>query len=362
MTPPPTPPPSSPTRLQITTTTIPAATAGQSYSTTLQASGGTAPYSWTITSGELASGLTLATQSSVGVISGTPTQAGGCTFTAQVQDSGSQSDSEAFSLSVTGGTSPPAISIHTTAFFPAVVSRPYLQTLVATGGTTPYSWSIALPGPPSGLQLSSGSGQISGTASAPGASSLVVTVRDSSYPQLSTVADLSLLVVLSPGQRNDTIGAATQLPYAGTSLSFMATLSPYNDAPDVTTPDVDYYKLSAAGGSVIIVETAEPNHTPSPVDTVIEILNGSGQRFTTCRDLADDDAPAGVPVVKDLTPQAFDDACINDDKELGTGPSSYLEFQVPGAPNTNTTFYVRVLDWRGDARPDFVYQLTIRPQ
>jgi hypothetical protein len=33
---------------------------------------------------------------------------------------------------------------------------------------------------------------------------------------------------------------------------------------------------------------------------------------------------------------------------------SALDFKAPGAANTNTTFYVHVFDWRGDARPDML--------
>ena len=49
----------TPTPLQITTTSLPDATAGQPYSATLAATGGTPPYKWKVTSGSLPAGLTL---------------------------------------------------------------------------------------------------------------------------------------------------------------------------------------------------------------------------------------------------------------------------------------------------------------
>jgi mannan endo-1,4-beta-mannosidase len=52
---------------------LPSARAGAAYSHTLQAAGGSSPYSWSIASGSLPAGLTL---SSSGVISGTPGAAG----------------------------------------------------------------------------------------------------------------------------------------------------------------------------------------------------------------------------------------------------------------------------------------------
>ncbi|MHB8313606.1 MAG: G1 family glutamic endopeptidase, partial [Candidatus Dormibacteria bacterium] len=68
----------------ITTTSLPSATVGRAYSATRAASGGTAPYSWAITSGSLPSGLTL---SSGGSIIGTPSAAGTASFGVQVTDS-----------------------------------------------------------------------------------------------------------------------------------------------------------------------------------------------------------------------------------------------------------------------------------
>jgi hypothetical protein len=72
-------------RLGITPTTLPAASAGDSYSQTLTASGGTAPYHFTITSGSLPSGLTLNATS--GALSGTPLASGTFRFTVKATDS-----------------------------------------------------------------------------------------------------------------------------------------------------------------------------------------------------------------------------------------------------------------------------------
>jgi hypothetical protein len=72
--------------LQITNTSLPNGNPGVSYNaTTLAATGGFTPYSWTITQGALPNGLTLNATS--GVISGTPTGAGTSSFTVQVSDS-----------------------------------------------------------------------------------------------------------------------------------------------------------------------------------------------------------------------------------------------------------------------------------
>ncbi len=54
----------------VTTTSLPAATAGQAYSATLTAADGTAPYTWSVTSGSLPAGLSL--NPATGAITGRP--------------------------------------------------------------------------------------------------------------------------------------------------------------------------------------------------------------------------------------------------------------------------------------------------
>jgi Putative Ig domain len=71
--------------LVITTTTVPDATENKAYSFQLTASGGVPPYTWSVFSGTLPSGITL---SSSGLLSGTATVTGAFNFTAQVTDSG----------------------------------------------------------------------------------------------------------------------------------------------------------------------------------------------------------------------------------------------------------------------------------
>lgn len=79
---PPTTPQSS--SVQITTTQLPPATSDSPYSASLTATGGTAPYVWSLTSGTLPDGLTM---SSAGVISGQPTATTHSILTIAVADS-----------------------------------------------------------------------------------------------------------------------------------------------------------------------------------------------------------------------------------------------------------------------------------
>jgi len=90
--------------LQITTTSLPNGQVGSSYSTTLTATGGTAPDTWSLTSGSLPAGLAFT--ASTGVIQGTPTTARNVaplTFT--VTDSSSPVQTKSVSLTLTITTS-----------------------------------------------------------------------------------------------------------------------------------------------------------------------------------------------------------------------------------------------------------------
>ncbi|MBM3132768.1 MAG: cadherin repeat domain-containing protein, partial [Chloroflexi bacterium] len=84
--------------LSITTASLPDGTVGAAYSQTLQASGGTTPYVWGISSGALPDGFTI--DVSTGVISGTPTAEGTFSFTVEVKDSSNPKLSASKSLSI----------------------------------------------------------------------------------------------------------------------------------------------------------------------------------------------------------------------------------------------------------------------
>ena len=90
----------------ITTTSLPDGELGSAYSANVAATGGTMPYTFTVTSGALPNGLALST---AGALSGTPTVLGTFNFTVQVSDNASNTDSQALSIEVVPAIGPLAI-------------------------------------------------------------------------------------------------------------------------------------------------------------------------------------------------------------------------------------------------------------
>ncbi len=73
----------------ITLSPLPSGTHAVAYSTTIQATGGVSTYTWSVVTGSLPAGITLAPSGGTfgyGVLSGTPTTAGTYTFEVQVED------------------------------------------------------------------------------------------------------------------------------------------------------------------------------------------------------------------------------------------------------------------------------------
>jgi hypothetical protein len=160
---------------------------GTAYSQTLQATGGTPPYTWSLDSGSLPPGLTL--NAGTGAVTGTPTAAGAFPFTVRVTDSLSQFDTQDLSVDVA---SPPSPIVTTSSLPGGVVGTAYSQTLQATGGTPPYTWSLDTGSLPAGLSLNPSTGAVTGTPTSNGTSNFTARVTDS-LSQFDT-QELSLTV------------------------------------------------------------------------------------------------------------------------------------------------------------------------
>ena len=205
--------------LTVTSTSLPGGTVGTPYSQSLSASGGSGGYTWSVSSGSLPAGLSLA---SSGAISGTPTAPGTAGFTVQVKDSSNATATQSLSITVAG----PALSVTTTSLPGGNVAVPYSQSLSASGGSGGYTWSVSGGSLPAGLSLAS-SGTISGTPTAPGTAGFAVQVKDSS----NATATQSLSIAIAAPALNVTTsslgGATVGTPYSQT-LSATGGAGPYS--------------------------------------------------------------------------------------------------------------------------------------
>ena len=201
------------------TGTLPAATANSTYSQSLGAVGGTAPYVFTY-SGSLPAGLTL---SSAGVLSGTPTAAGNSTFTVQATDSstgtgapyqGTQSYTVTVNLGLTQSLPAP------------MVAAVYSQTITASGGSGSCTFALSSGSLPAGLTLSSG-GVLSGTPTAGGPFSFGITATDASQ-HTGTQAYAFTVSVPTIAISPSTLSAGTYNTSYSQNLSATGGTAPYS--------------------------------------------------------------------------------------------------------------------------------------
>ena len=166
----------TPAALTLAPATLPAAVAGTPDKAQITATGGTAPYQFSITSGALPPRLSL--NPATGVISGTPTTAGSYQFTITATDSSPshRTGARAYTLQIT----PAALTLAPATLPAAVAGTPDKAQITATGGTAPYQFSITSGALPPRLSLNPATGVISGTPTTAGSYQFTITATDSS--------------------------------------------------------------------------------------------------------------------------------------------------------------------------------------
>ena len=211
--------------------------AGQGYE--LFAEGGTPPYSWSLTSGSLPTGITIQgpgeTISSdflpgVTYLTGKSVQAGTYNFTLQVQDSMGATSSTPFTWSISpiwmveyGGLPLPNTSL--------TYNVPYTQQLLAMGGTGNYTWANLTPMPP-GLSITA-AGVINGTPTNTGFFNTQIQVADTDNSSDATSPYINFFVA-GPTSTEVYFGAGPNLGIYQPGYTATINLFPYGGTAPYT--------------------------------------------------------------------------------------------------------------------------------
>ena len=162
---------------------------GKYYTQSVSVSGGTIPYTFTVTDGDIPDGLQLRTYSYLGEIylSGTPTKAGTYNFTIKIEDSKGKTIEQKFTVTIDPSTSnqDPATSdlkIDGT-FENGMTGMYYGVNISVSGGTRPYTYTVTKGNLPDGLELRAYSylGQfgLGGTPTKAGTYTFTIKIEDS---------------------------------------------------------------------------------------------------------------------------------------------------------------------------------------
>ena len=186
-----------------------------SFDIAMTAAGGTPPYTFAITSGQLASGDGLTSSSPYAYIGGVATTVGSYTFTVTATDSSSPTRLSG-SLQLTSDVLAD-VSLVTTSLPNGTVNAPYSTTVNAGGGYPTgdtqftYTWSLTGSLPP-GLTLNTATGIIAGTPTTAGSYSFTIGVTDAFSPFIGSSASGSLSITISQPQPKLTITGPASLP------------------------------------------------------------------------------------------------------------------------------------------------------
>jgi len=316
----------------------------QNYSKNFPVTGGFPPYKWSIDVAP--AGLNFDT--STGTLSGIPKSVGTFLSVINAQDSSNpplRANYTVFQLIVYD-----KLRISTSSLPPIAAGSSVWLGLQSAGGAFPITWSLSSGSLPAGMTFDVSTAVLHGVPATPGTYPVTFAISDGNSGNLHQTSSLPLTIAVKDRtqlQRNETL--ATALPLS--SIRLLASISPSFDA-STSGPDVDIYRLTAPPGTIVNFYVSANNDfvqppLPNYMLPVLEVVDANETRYQTC-------TPAGFSG-GGLT---YTNPCINGLD--GTFYSStYFDFQVPGTGTTPVTFYARVSDARGDARPDFIYSLFV---
>jgi len=294
--------------LSLAPASLPQGTAGTAYSQTISATGGIAPYRYTL-SGSLPSGLGF--DPGTGELRGTPTQAGSFTISVEVTDSTGGTPAkvtQGYTLVV----ATPEVSVTPSSLPGGLQGTPYAATIAASGGIAPYTYQVSgsLPG---GVGLDRNTGVLSGTPDKAGTFSISVTATDSTAGTPGT-RTVNYSLVIADGV--PAVSADTAHTMGGKPVDVDVTR---NDAGSITSIAVSRAPANGTTSVSGFVITYTPAATFSGTDTFDYVANGPGGASVPATVTVTVD-PLPVPAPQSVSAVAGQPTMINLARMAAGGP------------------------------------------
>ena len=305
------------TPLTITTASLQNAVVNSPYNQSITATGGTSPYTYSLASGSnsLPAGLNL--NSTTGAITGTPTAAGSTSVNFQVTDSATPTHATVTKALTVTVNAP--VSISTTSLAAATQNAAYDQFVTAAGGTTPYTFGLTGSSNPlpAGLSLNSSTGEITGTPTTVGSTTVTFQVTDSTTPTAGTNTK-ALTITVNPPPPNAPTGVTATAGVDSATLSWTA--------PSTGPTPTSYTVMSNPATSNLSVSSTSA--------TVNGLTPGVSYTFTV--EAADaggpsaPSAPSNAVVPTSVAPQ-------NTQTKTGSNPSATTSTSSSSSPSGTVT-------------------------
>jgi hypothetical protein len=264
---------------QNTTVTI-----GQTASFTVTATG-TAPlaYQWRSGGSEIA-GATAASYTTAA----TSAADSGEAFSVVVTNSAGSVTSGNAILTVNAASTSP-LSITTSTLPGGFVQSAYTDTLQATGGKTPYAWTVVSGQLPAGLALSKTTGTISGTPTTVENSSFTVSVHDAAGASATLAASISIsatsagapfghvvIVVEENANYASVVGDTVAMPYLNFLIDSYGLATQYYSN---THPSIGNYMMLVTGQVLTNNDGETPASFPVSANNVVRQLAANGKTW-----------------------------------------------------------------------------------
>ena len=212
------------------------------------------------------------------------------------------------------------------------VNQPYASALGGSGGITPYTWSLASGSPalPAGRFLDSTTGTITGTPTAPGTTTPIFRLEDSSSPVQAVQKSLTITITTTPQPLTISTSSlpegAVNQPYPPTILQATGEIQPYTWSVNPALPNGLQFNVLSPGtisGTPLNGMAGTTTHTFAVSDSDAPFT----QRATTQLSLKINPLPLAVEGDLSLSVPVFDSKIILQTRAMFAGAVSSLIFR-----------------------------------